>query len=471
MDSIYSGLELLYVVLGVLVLFGAAVFVHEFGHFWVALKCGMKVEEFAIGFGPKIKSWKRNGIEYSVRWIPAGGFVRLPQMVTSEALEGASEEPCPPAAPWKRILTAFAGPAMNMVFAFLLAIVIYFVGLPYLINPPVIGYVDQASEEYKMGIRYGDEIVMVGDKKVRSWEEVHETCILSRSSELPFVMKRGDTLFTNQLKLSVDPKIVEVSGLTWKLPNLGGKDLPVAQKVTPDGPGDLAGMKDGDHITSFNGMPILGREHLIKMISGSPGKEVQLAVSRPLPEGGMTNLTLSVTPADLGGKGRISVYLTTEGKMTYAVQYPGPNPLENVSSVLERTYSTIAALFHSKETGVGVKDLSGPPGILAMLATYVKGDYRLALNFMVLLNVSLAILNLLPIPVLDGGHIVMASYEWVTRRTVSIRFLEYVNTAFAFLLIGFMIFVSYNDIKKFSLFTGMYKQDFQFEETSSPDGK
>ena len=157
--------------------------------------------------------------------------------------------------------------------------------------------------------------------------------------------------------------------------------------------------------------------------------------------------------------------------MTYAIQTPGPLPWENVVGVLVKTYDTIGALFHSKETGVGVKDLSGPPGILALLATYVKGDYRLALNFMVLLNVSLAVLNLLPIPVLDGGHIVMASYEWVTRRSVSVKLLEYVNTAFAFLLIGFMIFVSYNDIKKFSIFTGMYKQDFQFEETTSPDGE
>ena len=122
-----SILEFIYVIVCVVLLFGAAVFVHEFGHFWVALKCGMKVEEFSIGFGRKIKSWKRNGIEYSIRWIPAGGFVRLPQMVTSEALEGASEEKYPPASPWCRIATAFAGPGMNLVFGFVLAVVLYFV--------------------------------------------------------------------------------------------------------------------------------------------------------------------------------------------------------------------------------------------------------------------------------------------------------------------------------------------------------
>jgi regulator of sigma E protease len=118
--------------------FGASIFIHEFGHFWVARKLGMKVEEFAVGFGPKIYSWKRDGIEYSLRWIPAGGFVKLPQMITSEALEGKNDYegvlkgdlPVPPAPPSHKILVAFAGPFMNVVFAFAIATVIYFVGLP-----------------------------------------------------------------------------------------------------------------------------------------------------------------------------------------------------------------------------------------------------------------------------------------------------------------------------------------------------
>ena len=106
----------IYIAAGVIFLFGAAIFVHEFGHFWVALKCGLKVEEFAIGFGPKIVSWKRNGIGYSIRWIPAGGFVKLPQMVTSTALEGeanAVTAPIPPAPALSKILVSIAGPAMN----------------------------------------------------------------------------------------------------------------------------------------------------------------------------------------------------------------------------------------------------------------------------------------------------------------------------------------------------------------------
>src|SRR5690242_580446 len=111
-------LNVVYVIAAVLLLFGAAIFFHELGHFWVARKLGMKVEEFAIGMGPKMWSRTHDGVVYSVRWIPAGGFVKLPQMITAEALEGKSGEPLPAAPPLHRILVAFAGPVMNVLFAF-----------------------------------------------------------------------------------------------------------------------------------------------------------------------------------------------------------------------------------------------------------------------------------------------------------------------------------------------------------------
>src|ERR1019366_931610 len=140
-------LNIIYVIAAVMAAFGASIFFHELGHFWTARKLGMKVEEFAIGFGPKIYSWKRNGIEYSIRWIPAGGFVKLPQMITAESLEGHSDEPVPPAPPLHKILVAFAGPFMNVVFAFAIATVIYFVGLSVPDSQPIIGKVEPGSAE------------------------------------------------------------------------------------------------------------------------------------------------------------------------------------------------------------------------------------------------------------------------------------------------------------------------------------
>ena len=126
-------LNIIYVVLAVILLFGAAVFVHEYGHYWMALRRGLKIEGFSIGFGPKIVTWMRDGVEWSWRWIPAGGFVKLPQMVTSEALEGKADQPAeqlPAASPWSKILVAFAGPIMNVVFGIAIAFLLWGVGIP-----------------------------------------------------------------------------------------------------------------------------------------------------------------------------------------------------------------------------------------------------------------------------------------------------------------------------------------------------
>src|SRR6202453_1076317 len=187
-------LNWLYIAAGGVFLFGAALFVHEFGHFWVARKRGLKVEGFAIGFGPKIFSWVRDGIEYSVRWIPAGGFVKLPQMVTSSAIEGANKkDEIPPAPPFSRILVAVAGPFMNVVFAFVIATLVYFVGLPVPVNPSIIGYVDPSSPEAKMGIHDGDRIIAINDKTVKSWEEIYNTTILALTNILPVTIVHEST--------------------------------------------------------------------------------------------------------------------------------------------------------------------------------------------------------------------------------------------------------------------------------------
>ena len=189
---------------GVVFLFGAAIFVHEFGHYWVALKRGLKVEAFAIGFGPKIISWVKNGIEYSVRWIPAGGFVKLPQMITSSAIEGGAGNDIPPAPPLSKILVAVAGPFMNVVFAFFVATIIYFVGLPVAVNPSIIGYVETNSPEASLGIRQGDRIVSVNGKPVKSWEEINNITILALTNTVPVVITRGEASNTYMLKAEVN---------------------------------------------------------------------------------------------------------------------------------------------------------------------------------------------------------------------------------------------------------------------------
>ena len=450
----------IYVVAAVLVSFGAAIFIHEFGHFWVARKLGMKVEEFAVGFGPKMYSRKREGIEYSLRWIPAGGFVKLPQMITSEALEGQSANEVPAAPPFHKILVAFAGPFMNVVFAFAIATAIYFVGLPVPVNPAIIGYVEPNSAEARLGIQEGDRIAAVNGKPVKTWQDVMLNTIVARTSVMPVVIEHDGKERTYSLKATTD------NGLGLKLLNLDPRDHPQVLVVNSDSPAEKAGVKLGDRIISYAGVPIASQEQLIDLIRKCGGQTNVVRVERDGKKVAM-NITPTMDPSTKTG--RIGVALGADSTQVYIIQRPGPTPWEQVRDVMDKTFATIGALVHTRETGVGAKDLSGPVGIFSILAAQFKTDYRLALSFLVLLNINLAIINLLPIPVLDGGHILMAIVEKIWRRPLSLRFVEYTTTVFAMLLIGFMLYVTiFGDIKRFGLYRAMFNSDAQIEQTTTP---
>ena len=450
-------LNVIYVIAAVLALFGAAIFIHEFGHFWVARKLGMKVEEFAVGFGPKIHSWKRDGVEYSIRWIPAGGFVKLPQMITAEALEGQSAEDVPPAPPLHKILVAAAGPFMNVVFAFAIATVIYFVGLPIPVNPAIVGYVEPGSAEAKLGIQEGDRIVSVNGESVKSWQDVVQNTVFARTSVLPVVIEHNGKESTYQLQTTTDNAV----GL--KMLNLDPRDHPEVMEVSSGSAAERAGLKQGDHIISFAGVPVASRDQLIDLIRKRGGQPTEMKIDRGEQKMAI-NITPTVDPTTQGG--RIGVALGVSSTQIYIVQKPGPTPLEQVRNETGKIFSMIGALIHTRETGVGAKDLAGPVGILAILANAVNNDYRLALSFLVMLNINLAIINLLPIPVLDGGHILMAIIEKIFRRPLSIRFVEYTTTGFAVLLIGFMLYITvFGDIKRFSLYRAMFKSDVQIQQS------
>ncbi|HEV7924509.1 MAG TPA: RIP metalloprotease RseP [Verrucomicrobiae bacterium] len=499
----------MYIWAGVIFLFGAAIFVHEFGHYWVALKRGLKVEEFAIGFGPKIVAWKRNGIEYSLRWIPAGGFVRLPQMITSTALEGGSNqeqvavaapvpakalaagagasgqeqalaptpaatnvvaasaiqkesktvvEPIPPASALSKILVAVAGPAMNVVFAFALATVIYFVGLPVAVNPPIIGYVDPQSAEGKLGIHEDDRIVAINGQAVKSWDEIFRTTILALTNVFQVTIVRGGA--SNVYTLTADA----TNGMEVKTLNLDPKDHLVVGETMEGSAAAKVQLKAGDEILSLAGTAISSREELTKLIQSCGGKKTSLTIQR-----GSERLALEVTPGwDASNKKYLLGVIYAPGKDIYEIEHP--TPLAQVQTVWDRLYGTIVALVHPRDSGVKASDLSGPVGIAGMLALEVKSDYRLALNFLVMLNINLAILNMLPIPVLDGGHIVMAILERIRRRPLEVRFMEYTTTVFAVLLISFMLYVTFFDIKRIPLIHGLFNRTTQIEQPTNNAG-
>lgn len=447
-------LTIIYVVFAVVLLFGAAIFFHELGHFWVARKLGMKVEEFAIGMGPKITSWTRDGIVYSLRWIPAGGFVKLPQMITSEALEGEASKQVPPAPPFHKILVAVAGPFMNVAFAFVIASFIYFVGLPMLVNPSVIGEVDPTSPEGKLGIKAGDRIVMVNGHPVDSWQEVIFNTLTAQTNVLPVVIQRGNEKKTYYLS-------ARESSVGGKWLNLDPREHPVVGAVESGMPAASVDLKPGDEIVAVNGIPTPSQDRMVDIISKAQGKPCEITFMR---HGEKKAVVVTPKYDPETKRARIGI-MFSQG--VYEVKRPGPLPWDQISQEAKRTFGVISALIHSKETGVKPSDLSGPVGILSILAAEVKSDYRLALSFLVLLNINLAIINLLPIPVLDGGHVLMAIIEKIRRRPLSPRLIEYVTTGFAILLICFMGYVTFFDIKRFPLFRAMFNTQTQIEQPQS----
>ena len=454
-------LTTIYVIAAVLLLFGAAIFVHEWGHFFVARKCGMKVEEFAIGFGKILWKREKDGILYTVRAIPAGGFVKLPQMLTSEALEGKNEEdtePLPEISPWAKIAVAVAGPIMNIVFAVVLATVIYFVGLPKMITPPVVGNLSEESPEYELGIREGDIVTKIDGKAIPSWEEAYELTALSLTNRFEVTFLRDNDEFTRVLTSS--PVSDEIPTRTLDLPS---KYPPIVGRVLDGQAADEAGLRADDKIVSLGGIPIGGQGQLIDELQKNGGKATEIVVRRDGKE-----VSLPITPRMIEDKVMIGVQFG-RGPRVYIERHPGPTPWENISEVGSLMWRTLYALFHKAETGVGVSDLSGPVGILAMLGAMVKTDYRLALNFLVLLNVNLAILNMLPIPVLDGGHTIMGLIEGIFRRKIPAKLQEWATTGFAVALISLMLYVTFHDVvMRRGIFIDMFNSDTEVQAPADP---
>ena len=564
-------LKILYVAAVVLLLFGAAIFVHEFGHFWVALKRGLVVEEFAIGFGPIIWSKEKDGILYTIRCIPAGGFVKLPQMLTSEAIEGKADdkeragedegekegnneplpEPLPQVSPLSKILVAFAGPIMNVIFAILIAVFLWIVGLPQQVNDPVVGYVGKNSEEYALGVRPGDVFQSIDGKKVESWQDIIYGVLDSTGPTVKTVLLQGDRELTvnlpantwnggirrirldNQDRLEIqtvrEPSLLASAGFkagdlilevnndraysqyhlidllmenpekgkaitvqrngnvkqlnfstpkqtgvmvgavprpehgTWaKLLSKLGKDLKPLEAT----PAMKADVQENDLIQAINGQRITSTRHLVDIIHANGDKKMELELIR-----GDETLTVSATPKD----NRLGIALMQDIGITfkpeaikYVEQRPGPTPWAQVEDVLDKVAITFRALGRGKESGVGAKDLSGPIGIFGMLSIQVNTDLRLALSFLVLLNINLAILNLLPVPVLDGGHILLSLIEWVRKKPVSVRLQEYATTVFAVLLLCFFLFITLADVKRVPLLHDIFNRDTQIEQSPEP---
>jgi regulator of sigma E protease len=418
--------------------FALTIFIHELGHFLMAKRCNMVIERFFIGFGPRIFSWKHDGVEYGVAWLPFGGYVALPQMAPMEVIEGKTEskpEELPPASPASRIFVAFAGPIMNVVLAGALACIIWIAGRPS--NPTIVGWVETGSPEEQAGIAPGDRIIEVNGEKVKTWGELLEAVAFSREPLVRLAIERNGARRDVVLETKMNEQF-EVKTL-----DLYPRERPFARRVLAGSPAERAGIRAGDRFVSIGSLPIYSFDQLVDLI----GKRADMPTTiKMLRDGKMIAFTVVPEFDKEFNAARIGVVRGEE----LEIVRPGPSPARQFAEVFGSMERMVKALFHHRETGISVRNVSGPVGIFAgWWYGIVSGGWREGLVIAVLLNLNLALLNLLPIPVLDGGHIVFAALEGVRRRPLNARLVQHVSVAFAILLISFMLYVTVFDVERY----------------------
>jgi len=447
-------LKIVVICLEVLVLFNLLIFVHELGHFLAARWRGLKVERFAIWFGKPIWKFSHNGVEYCLGYIPAGGYVQLPQMADMEAIEGKTDsqaDALPPVSPLDKIIVAFAGPLFSFLLALAFAGLISVVGRPVseAESTTVIGYVEKDGPADKAGLKPGDRILEVDGKPVKKFGGMGESVIWrivrSEGQTVPVKVERNGQI------LSFDTTPIKEPTKAWQRKSLRQILIAPAQRaliaeVATNSPAAKAGLKPGDEVLRLNGNRIHHFSALADYIAAHPGQSLTLTCLR----GGQT-FEVSLTPVlplnAVGEDRKPRIGVTWDATGHYKLVYPGA--IEQVVDSVNAMVATFGALF-SRKSDIKPQHLGGAVKIFSVYYMLFESEqgWRLALWFSVVLNVNLALLNLLPFPVLDGGHIVLATLEAIRRRPVNARFLKALQTTCAVVLIAYMVYIAFFDVQE-----------------------
>ena len=443
-----------YMIVGTLIALGVLVTFHEFGHFWVARRCGVKVLRFSVGFGTPLLRWHdRHGTEFVVAAIPLGGYVKMlderegevPAELLGQAFNRKSVR--------QRFAIVSAGPIANFLLALLFFWLIAMLGTQQV--RPVIGQVLPGTPAAEAGLQPGQEILAVDGKAVNGWGAVNLQLVrrLGETGTLQVRVSEPDSTVVSDYQITLnawlrgadEPDPIQSLGLQPWRPAVPA----VLAHIDPSGPAQSAGLRSGDRLLSLDGVALRDWQDLVERVRARADQQVVLDIER---EGQQLSL-----PVRLVGRGDGEARQGYLGAGVSGVDWPAEmlreiryGPLDAVWQGVQRTWSmsalTLDSLGKMLFGELSVKNLSGPITIAKVAGTSAQSGLADFLNFLAYLSISLGILNLLPIPVLDGGHLLFYLYEWARGKPLPERVQAWGMQIGITLIIGVMLLALFNDL-------------------------
>jgi regulator of sigma E protease len=436
--------NIIYKVIYFVILLGILIFVHEFGHFIIAKKSGVGVLKFSLGFGPRIIGKKIGETEYQISAIPLGGYVKI---IGENPEEEVSEEDRERSFSRKPIPTRMAiigfGPLMNVLLSSVLFCLVALIGFKipaFMEDRPRVGWIEPDSPAQRAGLLQGDLIVSVNDRKVSNWEEVNFVVATNPKARLRLDIEREGVIVVKELV----PEEGKLFGRGYV--GLQPEWPPIIKEVSEDDPADLAGLKAGDVVLAIDGQEM---QHWIQMamtIWDSPEKTLTFTIKR-----GEGILTFPIKPRgkEIDGKTIGLIGISNPREMVSKQYGPLGAIVWGGRETLKRTKDIVTSIWKLIVGKISHRAIGGPILIFQATGAAAKLGLTEFMRFMASLSIMLAIVNILPIPILDGGHLLFLGIEAIRRKPIGARAREFAYRVGLVFIIMLMLFVFYNDIARF----------------------